>query len=84
LPAGVARANAAGPGWLECAVNSKVLNGRDIGPAYGRPVVCRRQGCAEPASDAVVQLCAGHRAAYEHGKGQAIAEAGKPGRRARV
>ncbi len=64
-------------------MKDKLRNASVTYPAQGRPVVCRRQGCAEPATDAVVQLCAGHLAAYEHGTGQALAKARKPGWRAR-
>ena len=65
-------------------MNDKLGNVSVTYRAQGRPVVCRRQGCAEPATDAVVQLCAGHLAAYEHGSGRAIAKAGKPGGKARA
>ena len=34
-------------------------------PCPGRPVVCRRDGCREAATDAVMQLCAGHLAGYQ-------------------
>jgi hypothetical protein len=34
-------------------------------PCRGHALVCRRDGCPEPATDAVVQLCAGHLAAYQ-------------------
>ena len=33
---------------------------QDWTPCPGRPVVCRRQGCSAPATDDIVQLCAGH------------------------
>jgi WhiB family transcriptional regulator, redox-sensing transcriptional regulator len=33
----------------------------DVEPVAGRPVVCRRRGCGEPATDATSELCRTHR-----------------------
>ncbi|HXR22395.1 MAG TPA: hypothetical protein VN786_07565 [Acidimicrobiales bacterium] len=65
-------------------MKDKLRNASVTYRAQGRPVVRRRQGCAELATDAVVQLCAGHLAAYEHGTARSVARAGKPGRKARA
>ena len=65
-------------------MKDKLRNASVTYRAQRRPAVCRRQGCAELATDAVVQLCAGHLTAYEHGTGRALAKAGKPGRKARA
>jgi len=67
-------------GWLKDKPHNASVTYR----GQGRPVVCRRQGCAELATDAVVQLCAGHLTAYEHGTGRALAKACKPARKARA
>ena len=43
-------------------------------PAPGRPVVCRRSGCGEAATDEVVQLCEPHLAAYKAELARVLAE----------
>jgi hypothetical protein len=43
-------------------------------PAFlHRPPTCRREHCAEEATDPVVQLCPEHLAAYEHDAARVLA-----------
>ena len=44
-------------------------------PAHGRPIVCRRSGCGEPAADEVVALCEAHLLAYRAELARVLAEA---------
>ena len=53
-------------------------------PAIVRPVVCRRQGCLQPAVLETLRLCEGHLAEYKLEHGPLLSEIGAKRAKAKV